>query len=438
MIKRRIDFQKLIDGAYPLDVELEVFNWMLATGKKYDGPRAGYGHSGMDQIVYGYSANTHNSYTDLGKDFETTLQLGFVNAIVKTPIPSVLDWRNTERVGLGKFRILSFPDERPFSRWNWNLYREIKGIYEYKGRLLRKEHFHPEYPERTEPKILEMQFSTAGSGYRITLEFSFKNFDYEPGWEKSFSQREGEGIDMFIYRFHREMSQLLLPQVSVDQANKMLQSATRRCHPGDVIEASRKALRDGADVNAKDPDGNTPLHIACKNGRVDLARLLLFYGADVNAPAGKSGWTPLHVVCWSNQDDFVRLFLKAGADVNALDLGGSTALHYASRSGFVDVVRLLIEYGADVNAKNNSMRSSLDLAVGNGIPGGFPGAPVIPILLDRGGVLPEEKLDQVLATAVCMDESNPHKGPILDWFQENRPELYFSAFCTADVSPGIG
>ncbi len=49
----------------------------------------------------------------------------------------------------------------------------------------------------------------------------------------------------------------------------------------------------GADVNAKDKDGGTPLHWAAKNGHKDVAELLIAKGADMNA-RNKDGGTPLH------------------------------------------------------------------------------------------------------------------------------------------------
>ena len=50
----------------------------------------------------------------------------------------------------------------------------------------------------------------------------------------------------------------------------------------------------GADVNQADEEGRTPLYIACQNGHVDAARLLLGKGADVDR-ARESGATPLWI-----------------------------------------------------------------------------------------------------------------------------------------------
>ena len=58
--------------------------------------------------------------------------------------------------------------------------------------------------------------------------------------------------------------------------------------------------------------------------------------------------TPLHLAAWQGHVDIVRLLLDRGADVNARGDGGRTPLHYAAYWGHLDVVELLIEEGADV------------------------------------------------------------------------------------------
>ena len=83
-------------------------------------------------------------------------------------------------------------------------------------------------------------------------------------------------------------------------------------------------LAKGADVNAKDKEGKSPLHYA---ERKAVAELLLAKGADVNAKDNE-GKTPLHC---ATRKDTVELLLATGADVNAKDNGGETPLHCAER-----------------------------------------------------------------------------------------------------------
>ena len=65
------------------------------------------------------------------------------------------------------------------------------------------------------------------------------------------------------------------------------------------IEAVKQHLDAGADLNAKEEDGETPLHAAVFKGHKEIVELLIEKGADVNAKAG-FGSTPLHDAAFSD------------------------------------------------------------------------------------------------------------------------------------------
>ncbi len=116
-------------------------------------------------------------------------------------------------------------------------------------------------------------------------------------------------------------------------------------------ERVRELLKKGADPNAKNEYGNTPLHEAAFRGHVDVARLLLEHGADPNIQS-KNGLTPLHEAASHGHFDVVELLLEHGADPNIKDKYGNTPLHKAASEGHVNVVKLLLEHGADPNIQN--------------------------------------------------------------------------------------
>jgi ankyrin repeat protein len=113
------------------------------------------------------------------------------------------------------------------------------------------------------------------------------------------------------------------------------------------------AIALAASLAAAEPDGTTPLHRAIgANDSITAVRSLIKSGADVNA-ANRYGVTPLSLAAANGNDDVLRLLFEAGANAKAADAAlreGRTTLMLAARTGNVAAVRLLIDKGADVNA----------------------------------------------------------------------------------------
>ena len=131
-------------------------------------------------------------------------------------------------------------------------------------------------------------------------------------------------------------------------------------------------LERGANVNAGDADGDTPLHDLMIDGggdeiRLELLALLLAAGANVNA-ANKRSATPLHVAAREQYaaaaTSTVRALLAAGARFEAEDDGRCRPLHNATMSANLDAVEALLERGADVHARDGDGTTPLDLACG--------------------------------------------------------------------------
>lgn len=101
-------------------------------------------------------------------------------------------------------------------------------------------------------------------------------------------------------------------------------------------------LAHGADVNAKNRLGETPLLEAA--GCTAVVELLLAHGADVNIK-DNDGQTPLLAAAARGAMETVKLLLAHGADVNASDRYGRTPLDRASTSKYKDVVKLLRQHG---------------------------------------------------------------------------------------------
>jgi ankyrin repeat protein len=115
-------------------------------------------------------------------------------------------------------------------------------------------------------------------------------------------------------------------------------------------EAALSLVGEGADVNAAQGDGTTPLHWAAYQLDTDLVKKLIAKGASANT-ANRYGATPLGEAAKAANAEIVALLLKAGAEVDAANADGETALMLSARTGSVDVAKLLIDAGADVNAQ---------------------------------------------------------------------------------------
>ena len=138
-------------------------------------------------------------------------------------------------------------------------------------------------------------------------------------------------------------------------------------------------LERGADANARHKrTGLTALHLAVEKGNSETAKLLIEYGADVNAREGDvrnekgvairagNNNTPLAEAATHLLTRMTDILIEAGADVNAQSSGGFTPLMVAAGRGRTAVVKKLIEAGADVNVKAGNGKTALSLAAGRG------------------------------------------------------------------------
>lgn len=108
-------------------------------------------------------------------------------------------------------------------------------------------------------------------------------------------------------------------------------------------------LAHGADINARDVQGNMALADAVQSGDTGLAQVLLNAGANPNGRDGR-GDSLLSSAVQSGSRNTVRLLLAKGADPDAANIGGWTALAGAAGRGDLATVRLLLARGADPNA----------------------------------------------------------------------------------------
>jgi ankyrin repeat protein len=118
------------------------------------------------------------------------------------------------------------------------------------------------------------------------------------------------------------------------------------------------ALKDSADVNAQTYQGVTALMYASEQGKTDLARILLFNGANPNV-LPENGLTALMSAASFGYLDVAEELIKNHANLDAKDENGVTALMYAAGFGNWVMADMLIFYGANIKYKDNDSTDAL-------------------------------------------------------------------------------
>ena len=128
------------------------------------------------------------------------------------------------------------------------------------------------------------------------------------------------------------------------------------------IEIVKAMIKAGADLEAEDEQQNTALMIAVAGDDLEMIKLLIGSGALVKASGSKKAHDVLHTAAYhSNNFETVKMLLKAGADINGRDEVGNTPLLYAvwranskntGAEKMPELITLFLSLGADPNAKN--------------------------------------------------------------------------------------
>uniref|UniRef100_A0A8C9RHK6 Nuclear factor of kappa light polypeptide gene enhancer in B-cells inhibitor, epsilon n=1 Tax=Scleropages formosus TaxID=113540 RepID=A0A8C9RHK6_SCLFO len=196
----------------------------------------------------------------------------------------------------------------------------------------------------------------------------------------------------------------LFPKDVLDIQNNLYQTPLHLATYLNLPMVVRDLVQKKASVELQDQDGNTALHVACEQGRMECAgemtkeismrqfaevlkmqnwrgltclhlaalhknyRLMKFLmkkGADLNVQEGTSGKTALHLAVELHDEVLVTLLLNKGANVDAAMFNGCTALHLAVGRQDATIAHLLCQSGADKMLRNMEDETALDLADGN-------------------------------------------------------------------------
>ena len=129
----------------------------------------------------------------------------------------------------------------------------------------------------------------------------------------------------------------------------------------DAEQLGKLLAADPGTVSATGAYGMTPLHWASRAGSLACVKLLLDYGADVDA-RNKARRTPSQLAAESGRAEAVRLLAEAGADLDTQDRKGRTPLHRATYEGHAETAEALLAAGADRAVLNRNGKTAFEIA----------------------------------------------------------------------------
>jgi ankyrin repeat protein len=259
------------------------------------------------------------------------------------------------------------------------------------------------------------------------LAFSGENFDtlkllVEKGIDLELKDNAGEtALDYAIGKRHEKIINYLQERGARGDVSKVRDEIAlfKALEAGD-IDGVRAYIRNGRDVNIKNNDKNTPLHIALENNYDAIVKLLLEEGADIhtrdnfdNSPillAAANGdlefvkedtASVLNEIVFfkaleAGDIDAVRTYIRNGGNVNIEHKDKDASLHIALVNNHDAIVKLLLEEGADIHPRDYFDHSPILSAAARGK------LELVKLLLDRGADIDDYSTDSQEGGTVLM------------------------------------
>ncbi|XP_077959257.1 uncharacterized protein LOC120819509 isoform X34 [Gasterosteus aculeatus] len=132
------------------------------------------------------------------------------------------------------------------------------------------------------------------------------------------------------------------------------------------LEKALDYLKNGVDINICNQNGLNALHLASKEGHVEVVAELIKRGANVDASTKQKGNTALHIASLAGQTDVVKELVTHNANVNAQSQNGFTPLYMAAQENHMDVVQFLLDHGSSQSIATEDGFTPLAVALQQG------------------------------------------------------------------------
>ena len=185
-----------------------------------------------------------------------------------------------------------------------------------------------------------------------------------------------------------------------DMGRSLLHLAARQ----GFLDIVQYLISKGADISIRNKTMNTPLHWAIRYGQIHAVQFLVEHGADIHAKQ-REGCTPLDYACYFNQPLILEYLFQNGceSDLSSKSNFGETPFHSACSQGSIEAVKFLLQHNCKqyIFHKTNSGDTPLHVAAMNGF------THVVSLLLDYGAKFNERNNNGETPLFLACEKSSP-------------------------------
>ncbi len=149
-----------------------------------------------------------------------------------------------------------------------------------------------------------------------------------------------------------------LREAGAEHGNPLGRELLNMAEKGDLARV-KELIKQGANIYIKDSWGCTPILEAALKGHLEIVKLLIDCGAEVNVVNKETNQTVLHMASKASNSDLVKFLIAKGADVDAIDYWKNTPLFSAASGNKKEIVEILISAGACVDFRNDNGETPL-------------------------------------------------------------------------------